>query len=173
MATGGIQANATTVFVQVDGAPAIGADGRWIAFVSSATNLAAGDTNGSQDVFVHDRQTGTTSRVSLGQGGVQANSLSRNPAISADGGFVALESFAGNLVAGDTNGVSDVFVRDMQAGTTTRVSVATGGAQGNGASGGAAISADGRWVVFGSSATNLVAGDTNSAGRRLRARPAD
>ena len=84
-----------------------------------------------RDVFVRDRQTGTTRRVSVGSGGVQGNGLSFGPAISADGRFVAFESDATNLVPGDTNDASDIFVRDRQTGTTRRVSVSSGGAQGN------------------------------------------
>lgn len=95
--------------------------------------------------------------------GVQGNSASQEPAISANGRFVAFWSFASNLVAGDTNGRVDVFVRDRQDGTTTRVSVSAAGVQGNGASYEPAISADGRFVAFHSDATNLVAGDTNGA----------
>ena len=93
---------------------------------SFASNLVAGDTNGLLDVFVHDQQTKTTARVSVGPGGVQGNGSSGNPTISADGRWVAFGSFAGNLVAGDTNGLQDVFVHDRQTGTTTRVSVGPG-----------------------------------------------
>ena len=84
--------------------PAISADGRFVAFISDATNLVPGDTNGRYDVFVRDRQTGTTRRVSVGPGGVQGNGDSFDPAISADGRFVAFDSYATNLVPGDTNG---------------------------------------------------------------------
>ena len=143
--------------------PAISADGRFVAFVSFATNLVPGDTNDATDVFVRDRQTGTTRRVSLGPGGVQGNGGSAGPAISANGRFVAFFSAATNLVPGDTNGTADVFVRDRQTGTTRRVSLGPGGVQGDGDSVGAAISADGRFVAFESDATNLVPGDTNGA----------
>jgi hypothetical protein len=138
-------------------------DGRYVAFTSTSTNLVAGDTNSVQDIFVHDRQTGSTTRVSVGPGGAQANGPSAGQSISGDGRFVAFQSAATNLVAGDTNGLADCFVHDRQTGVTTRVSVATGGAQ---ATGGpnfiTAISANGRFVAFYSSATNLVAGDTNA-----------
>ena len=139
--------------------PAISADGRFVAFASSASNLVAGDTNGVPDVFVRDRLAGVTRRVSVGASG-QANHFSADPAISADGRFVAFESGASNLVAGDTNGKSDVFVRDRLAGVTRRVSVGVGG-QANYTSNIPAISADGRFVAFDSGASNLVAGDTN------------
>ena len=141
--------------------PAISGDGRWVAFESSASNLVAGDTNGQQDVFVHDRQTGTTTRVSVGPRAPRPTMTAAAPSISADGRWVAFDSCASNLVAGDTNGVNDVFVHDRQTGTTTRVSVGPGGAQANAGSGAPAISADGRWVAFASWASNLVAGDTN------------
>ena len=88
----------------------ISADGRFVAYIGFASNLVAGDTNGFFDVFVHDRQTGTTERVSVASDGTQANCLSFRPAISADGRFVAFESCATNLVASDTNGTQDVFV---------------------------------------------------------------
>src|SRR5437660_497094 len=107
---------------------ALSADGRFVAFDSAATNLVAGDTNGTTDVFVHDRQTGTTERVSVASGGgTQGNGKSGGffafPALSADGRFVAFQSDATNLVAGDTNGTTDVFVHDRQTATTERVSV--------------------------------------------------
>jgi Tol biopolymer transport system component len=155
---GGVQSNYES------SGPAISADGRFVAFASVATNLVPGDTNGQFDVFVRDRKTGTTRRVSLGQSGVEGDGRSGAsfaPAISADGRFVAFDSEAGNLVPGDTNCVSDVFVRDRRAGTTERVSLGRGGAQGNGESDEPAISADGRFVAFHSYASNLVPGDTN------------
>jgi|RhiMethySRZTD1v2_1073278.scaffolds.fasta_scaffold17610_2 Tol biopolymer transport system component len=143
--------------------PAISADGRFVAFISGASNLVPGDTNGAIDVFVRDRQAGTTSRVSVPTGGGQANDFSDVPAISADGRFVAFISAASNLVPGDTNGVFDVFVRDRQAATTSRVSVASGGGPANGTSFNPSISADGRFVAFSSAASNLVAGDSNDS----------
>ncbi len=141
--------------------PAISADGRFVVFQSGATNLVSGDTNGTNDIFVHDRQTGATERVSVATGGGQATGASAYPAISADGRFVAFYSAATNLVSGDTNAADDIFVHDRQTGTTERVSVATGGGEANGNSSGNAISADGRFVAFHSDATNLVSGDTN------------
>jgi Tol biopolymer transport system component len=92
----------------------ISADGRFVAFSSFADNLVAGDTNGTYDVFVKDLQTGTITRVSTDSAGTQGNSASLNPPISADGRFVAFDSEASNLVADDTNGHRDVFVKDLQ-----------------------------------------------------------
>jgi hypothetical protein len=143
--------------------PALSADGRYVTFISNAQNLVPNDTNAAYDVFVRDRQTGITERVSVGPGGVQANNASTSPpAISADGRYVVFVSSASNLVANDTNANSDVFVRDRQTATTTRVSVASNGAQGNGFSDNATISANGRVVMFRSASTNLVANDTNT-----------
>ncbi|MBI2169982.1 MAG: PD40 domain-containing protein, partial [Actinobacteria bacterium] len=145
-------------------AAAISADGRYVAFSSTADNLVTlpeTDTNLRSDIFVRDRVAGTTTRVSTSSLGVQADDGSSAPAISADGRYVAFESDATVLVTGDTNDVRDVFVKDTQTGTVTRVSVPTGGSQGNGESTLPAISADGRHVVFESDATNLVSGDTN------------
>jgi Tol biopolymer transport system component len=143
---------------------AISAGGRFVAFPSDASNLVPGDTNGVADVFVRDRRTGRTERVSVGQGGAQGNDISFAQAISADGRFVAFYSYARNLVPNDTNQSPDVFVRDRRTRTTERVSVARNGAQANDASYFAAISADGRYVTFHSPAANLVPGDTNGAG---------
>ncbi|MFN8487764.1 MAG: Ig-like domain-containing protein [Caldilineaceae bacterium] len=143
------------------GAPSISADGRYVAFESSATNLVSGDTNSWDDVFVYDRQTGEMSRVSVATDSTQGNNGSGSPSISADGRYVAFDSSASNLVSGDTNGVSDIFVHDRQTGETSRVSVATNGAQSDNRSYYASISADGRYVAFESSAGNLVSGDTN------------
>jgi len=140
---------------------AISSDGRYVAFGSDATNLVPRDTNGARDVFVRDRVAGTTTRVSVSSSGGQSNDESSYPAISADGRHVAFQSFAGNLVPGDTNGTTDVFVRDRVTGTTSRVSLNSSGGQGNGSSGGPAISPDGRYVAFASLASNLVPGDTN------------
>ena len=153
--TGGVPANETT---PQDGI-SVSADGTLVAFVSGSPNLVAGDTNGVRDVFVRNLVTGTTTRASVGAGG-QANGASSNARISADGRFVVFTSLASNLVAGDTNGVADVFERDLTTGQTTRVSVSAGGVQGNDASGGAAsgISADGGTISFSSAASNLVAG---------------
>jgi Tol biopolymer transport system component len=155
VSSGGIQANRTSV------GQALSADGRWVAFASSASNLVPTDTNDAVDVFLHDRQNGTTTRVSVGDGHVQGNASSLQAAISADGRFVAFESAADNLVADDTNAAKDVFVHDRETGLTTRVSMGGDGSPANAESRAPAISADGRWVAFTSLASNLVADDTN------------
>ena len=141
--------------------PAISADGRFVAFVSAATNLVPGDTNGQSDVFVHDRQTRTTERVSVASAGIEGHGWSDRPAISANGRFVAFVSAAPDLVPGDTNGQADVFVHDRQVRTTERVSVDSAGHESDGWSDRPSISAGGRFVAFCTFATNLVAGDTN------------
>jgi Tol biopolymer transport system component len=159
----------TMVSVASDGTPGNGAsggtsisgDGRFVAFSSSASNLAPGDTNGVIDVFVHDRLTGQTTRVSVASDGTQGNASNDGGVLSGDGRFVVFFSASSNLAPGDTNAAMDVFLHDRQTGQTTRVSVASDGAQGNADSSGAAISADGRFVVFTSEASNLVPGDTN------------
>ncbi len=141
----------------------ISADGRYVAFASWANNLVPDDTNERPDIFVRDRQTGTTERVSVAADGTQANSTSWYPSISADGSHVAFQSDANNLVPGDKNDLEDIFVRNRQTGTTERVSVATDGTQANSMSSSPSISADGSQVAFQSDASNLVPGDTNDA----------
>ena len=131
-------------------------------FSSRASNLVPADMNGLDDVFLHDLQAKTTERISVATGGTEANGFSREGSLSANGRYVVFVSAATNLVANDTNNKVDVFVRDRVSATTSRVSVATGGAQVNGDSIQAVISANGRYVAFASSATNLVANDTNS-----------
>ncbi|MDH5445456.1 MAG: Ig-like domain-containing protein [Gammaproteobacteria bacterium] len=143
--------------------PSISANGRYVAFESSATNLIAVDTNDVDDVFVHDTQAGTTTRVSVDSSGTQAiNGRSHSPSISADGRYVAFESYATNLVTNDTNGQRDIFVHDTKTGTTTRVNINSSNTQAMSYDGeNASISADGRYVVFESTASNLVNSDTN------------
>ena len=143
--------------------PCISADGRYVAFESSATNLVPGDTNSKKDIFVYDRDTDTIERVSLTSAGGQSNGTSSNACISGDGRFVAFQSFASNLVSGDTNATSDVFVYDRDEDTVERVSVADDGAEGDAASSYPSINGDGRYVAFESSAENLVAYDTNGS----------
>ncbi len=141
--------------------PSISAEGRYVTFYSKASNLVSGDTNGTGDIFVYDTVANTTGRVSVNSNGTQGNSNSSSPSISADGRYVAFDSYASNLVNGDTNGTGDIFVYDTVVNTTHRISVATDGTQGNSYSDFPSISADGRYVAFSSKATNLVSGDTN------------
>lgn len=141
---------------------AISSDGRFILFVSEADNLVANDTNDAADLFLRDRKTGSLRRVSLGQHG-QGNTGSTAGGISDDGRYVVFASNADDLVPGDTNGAADIFLRDLSAGVTRRVSVGQGGVQGNGESFGPQITRDGRLVSFVSEADNLVRGDRNSA----------
>lgn len=143
--------------------PRISADGCQVAFASDATNLAAGSTNLFTDIYVHDCQLGAITRVSVASDATEANGRSHDATISADGRFVAFASEASNLVADDTNGFTDIFVHDRQTGITTRVSVASDGSEANDSSHRPALSADGRYVVFHSDASNLVADDTNAA----------
>ena len=141
--------------------PVISADGRFVAFWSAADNLVPDDTNGAIDVFVRDRQTGAVERISVAPDGAQSDGASYSPALSADGQIVAFWSEAANLVAGDANGLADVFVKDRSSGSLERVSVAAGGMPANGLSHSPTLSADGRLVAFWSEAANIVADDTN------------
>ncbi len=146
--------------------PVASANGRFVAFHSFASNLTPLlDNNGRHDVFVRDLETGTTTLVSVNLAGTgAANGDSQKPVISADGRYVAFESTASNLVATDTTTTSDIFVRDLQTGTTTLVSVnSSGTGPGSQESLGPVISANGRVVAFRSFASNLVANDNNSA----------
>jgi Tol biopolymer transport system component len=157
----GGQANGPSTNGAISGNVSTG-DPRYVAFSSAATNLVTGDTNGKADIFVRDRVAGTTQRVSVGAGGAQADGDSFGVSISDNGRYVAFSSIASNLVPGDTNNTTDVFVRDTVAGTTERVSVGVNGQ----ASGGSAIpniSADGRFVSFDSDADDLVPLDENFA----------
>jgi hypothetical protein len=140
----------------------VSANGRYVVFDSFATNLVAGDTNGQSDVFRHDRVTGETVRVSVASGGGQATGSSSMATISDDGNLIAFTSSAFDLAPNDANGATDVFVRDVAAGTTTRVSVSITGNDGDLGSSEAVISGDGRHVAFSSAATNLIAGDGNN-----------
>ncbi len=202
---------------ETDSEAMISSNGRYVVFSSEATNLVDDDTNGERDVFVHDRQTRTTLRVSVSSDGVQGDLSSQEPAISGDGQLIVFASHAGNLVAGDvngnggdlfihelisrqtsrlpitfdwwgadnvaisddgrfitfdsndanvvpgdSNGVTDVFLFDRQTGIVERVSLSNDGSQAEGESLQAAVSADGRFVVFRSEGANLVDGDSNN-----------
>src|SRR6266542_4306652 len=139
----------------------ISGDGRFVTFASAASNLVVADTNEAWDLFRHDRSTGQTIRLSISSAGEQANDHTFNTeSMSPDGNLVAFDSPASNLVPKDTNRRPDVFVRDVLAATTTRVSVTSEGKQAQGESFGPSISADGRVVVFSSDAS-LLPGDTN------------
>lgn len=147
---------------------AISDDGRYVAFRSAASNLVDGDSGAYADIFLADLQTGSVVRVSTGLSGFEANGDSDAPALSSDGRYIAFRSEASNLVAGDTNGLADIFVVDMQAHTTVRANTNNGGAQTQslpnyhpGDSDAPAISADGRYVAFQSYAANLVDDDAN------------
>jgi Tol biopolymer transport system component len=142
---------------------AVSEGGRFVSFSSFGTNLVEGDTNARSDVFVRDRQTGTTERVSVASDGAQAdggNSFAGT--MSADGRYVTFTSVASNLVAGETNGFLHIYLHDRATGLTERVSVSSLGVQGDGDSfTSVSITPDGRFVPFVSRATNLVTGDTN------------
>ncbi|GID95219.1 hypothetical protein Adi01nite_46310 [Amorphoplanes digitatis] len=136
-------------------------NGRYVTFWSDDSTLVPGDSNGASDVFVRDLQAGTTRLVSTSTDGVPANSSSDQPSITANGRYVVFDSAATNLVAGDTNGVFDVFRKDLQTGTTTLVSRRTNGTQGDSDSVNPNVTPNGKIVAYGSDATNLTAGDTN------------
>jgi len=141
--------------------PAISFDEQFVVFESKASNLVANDNNGERDIFVHDLVKHETTRVSLGIFASEANAPSYHSSISGDGRYVAFLSYATNLVLGDINGYVDVFVRDRVSGTTTRESVRGYAVEANYSSGAPNISADGRYIVFTSSASNLVDNDAN------------
>ena len=156
MNSNGVQGN------QVSRYPSISGDGRFVAFESVATNLVSGDNNFRTDVFVHDRQTGETTRVSVDSNGFQGTGNSSRPSMSWDGRHVTFESLSG-FVSGDSGIYQDVFVHDLQTGETTRVSEDSNGMEGNGTSSRPAISGGGRYVTYHSFANNLVPGDVNSS----------
>jgi Tol biopolymer transport system component len=141
---------------------AISADGNWVAFSSSSSQLISNDGNIFSDVFLWSRTTGSMTCVSVSPSGQAANSLSYNPALSADGRYIAFRSHAENLVTTDGNGMGDIFRRDRVNGTTQLVSLSSAGEQAGMPSDEPAISADGRFIAFRSFAQNLVPNDTNS-----------
>ncbi|KKL09778.1 hypothetical protein LCGC14_2562450, partial [marine sediment metagenome] len=147
----------------------VSGDARYVVFQSDATNLVPFDTNNVSDIFLKDRTTGTTSRISTSSTQAQSNATSFRPAISYDGRFVVFASDATNLVLNDTNSGRDIFLKNLTTGATTRVSTDSSGNQAiatgpisNGLSDQPKVSGDGNYVVFGSDANNLVANDTNS-----------
>ena len=152
---GGLAANARS------GQPVLSGDGRRVAFASRASNLVFDDGNAAADVFAFDPEGGLV-RASAATGGAEADGASAEPDLSADGSVLVFTSRATNLVPGDDNGRSDVFVRDLRTGATAIVSAGRRGAAADGDSSAPAISADGRFVSFSSDAANLVAGDGNA-----------
>ena len=141
--------------------PAISANGRYVAFESDATNLVVGDSNDATDIFVHDLDTGKTTRVSVDSNGTQATGPSFEPTLSFNGQVVVFTSAASNLVPGDSNGVEDIFSRNQLTGTVKRLSLDSNGVEGNGHSFEAQVADSGLALVFLSEATNLVPNDTN------------
>jgi hypothetical protein len=141
-------------------APSISPDGFFVAFASAATNLVEGDTNGLIDIFVCNRFNGAIDRASVGIGG-EGNGISIVPDISASGCFVAFKSEADNLVPNDFNDRVDVFVRDRGVGVTELISKSIHGGSANDASFPPSITWDGRFVAFGSAASDLLFGDVN------------
>jgi hypothetical protein len=142
----------------------ISRSGRLVSFFSDATNLVPDDTNKLRDVFVHDRESGMTTRVSVSSSGTQADGDSNSGVMSRTGRYVAFHSAATNLVPNDTNDANDVFVHDLLTGQTTRVSVSSEGAEADLGGAWPSISRNGRFVSFRSGATDLVPDDTNGVG---------
>ncbi len=156
-ASDGTAANAQSHFAALSG------DGQWVAFSSSASNLVANDSNNAADIFLHDRKTGKTTRVSVSSSGQQAESGVNNGVvdISANGRYVVFSSLSGNLVAGDANS-EDVFIRDVKLNTTTRASVpvkTSGGFDGKSTT--PSISSDGRYIAYSSGSSKLTANDND------------
>ncbi|MGH3659924.1 MAG: TolB family protein, partial [Micromonosporaceae bacterium] len=154
--------------------PVISRDGRFVAFESYATNLVGSgsglplpsqftDSNGANDVFLYELSSGTTTLISTTSSRTAGNGDSDRPSMSGDGRWVAFNSSATNLVANDANAKTDVFVRDMNTGSTRVESTDVNGVQANNGSLSPALSADGRWLSFDSNATNLVTGQDGAA----------
>ncbi|QJD30972.1 TolB-like translocation protein [Methylococcus geothermalis] len=155
IASSGEQGNGLSSLSSLNG------DGSRIVFMSEATNLVADDSNGVSDIFLRDLASGETTRISKSSTGEQANGPSYGPVFSAGGRYVGFVSSASNLVAGDSNGKRDIFLRDLETGIAERVSIRTDGGQADGDSDYASVTADGRCVAFQSKATNLVPDDGN------------
>ncbi|MEL6505487.1 MAG: calcium-binding protein [Pseudomonadota bacterium] len=143
--------------------PVISADGRFIVYESLASNIVVGDVVGTADLFLYDALTGTTTLISKNSDGIFGNGTSKGQSISADGRYITYDSAATNLVTDDTNNANDVFLFDRVTGTTTLVSKGPDGAVGTGPSDNASISANGKFIAYESSSTNLVGSDTNNA----------
>ncbi len=155
VASDGTQANGLSLF------SAISDDGRYVAYESTADNLVSGDTNELKDIFVYDRIEKTTKRINLSANGTQANGSSDLGGLSNDGRYISYTSDASNLVPGDTNGQSDIFVYDLTTNSTQRINLASNGTQANGDSNSSSLSSDGRYIAYESTASNLVTNDTN------------
>ncbi|MBI3843630.1 MAG: hypothetical protein HY292_03225 [Planctomycetes bacterium] len=156
-----VDSSGTQPALGAGGKLAISDDGRFVAFASVSDELSPGDTNGDVDVFIRDRQSGITERVSVSSTGVGGNAASTVSSVSADGRYVLFQSVASNLVPTLYNGLTNIFVRDRLDGTTTQVSVAPNGDGGDAASYASSMTADGRYVAFVSNSGNLVPNDTN------------
>jgi Tol biopolymer transport system component len=155
---GAVQAGGVLQANDASYTPAVSADGRWVVFSSDASNLVPGDFNHSRDVFLRDAKTGQTRRISVSSAGQQGNADSYNPTISGDGRYVVYDSFASNLVPGDTNNQGDVFLYDGDNHSTTRISLRYDGKQTDAQSGFGVISKDGNIIAFESRATEILAG---------------
>ena len=153
----------TTPICTMGGDPSISGSGRFVAFMAYAMHLEPDESGYEMHIFVHDRQTEEKKLASVDSYGNPANNWSAYPAFAVNERYVAFISFADNLVQGDTNNSSDVFVHDRQTGQTERVSIASNGTQGDERSSLPSISSDGRYVAFESGASNLVPGDTNNS----------
>ncbi|MEN8263827.1 MAG: hypothetical protein ABFR82_10215 [Nitrospirota bacterium] len=143
-------------------APSISADGRYVTFESDTGNLVADDSQLFRDIFLHDRDTGTTTRVSVDSTGFDADSNSYAPAISSDGRNVVFESDATDIVTGDTNNMRDIFIRDLDTGITTRMSLDLNSSNSDNHSFAPSVSSDGSYVAFESIARDIVSGDNNN-----------
>jgi len=156
LSSSGIQGNNHSI------APSLGLDGRYVTYLSYANNLVSGDTNGSADIFFFDSLTNKTTRVSADSNGIQGNADSLYPKISGNGQYITYYSNANNLVPGDTNGVTDIFLYNTISKKTTRINVKSNGIQANAPSFDPSIGENGRYIVYKSLANNLVPGDTNN-----------
>jgi Tol biopolymer transport system component len=164
---GGVQANDRAGDGSGAATPSLSADGRWVAFHSAATNLVPDDTNGQTDIFLYDRQTGTNVRVVLGPEGTQPNGDVSHPVLSADGNLLLFQARATNLDPSvprlENLGITQIYLLDRGTGAATLISRGPDGRPGDGDSTQPALSGDGRYLVYTSHATNLVAGDGNDA----------
>ncbi|MBC7835585.1 MAG: PD40 domain-containing protein [Phycisphaerales bacterium] len=141
--------------------PVVSSGGQFVAFTSAASDLVALDLNGVPDIFVFSRATGQTERISVSSAELEASGASWSPRISADGRYVSFVSDADNLTMGDTNGTPDIYIRDRQLGTTSRLVLGPANLQAEGGLFSPAMSANGSYFTFVSEATNLVGVDTN------------